>query len=218
MSGIHFHGEKMGKDILARLRWETQLGWFEVHWNSQGQLTRVCPLGSQASRKPPQKNWDQEDPWVSSRRAPSYLVRAMHSFEGTLNGNECFLNIENDDLDQTAWTSFQGAVYEFVRRIPFGSSRTYEQVACGIGKPKSARAVGQTLAKNPVLLWIPCHRVLPKKGGIGGFMGSWNAVSLKDRLIRAEQDSVAPPFDFLPKLLEPPAWVVPESKIISGAV
>ena len=66
-------------------------------------------------------------------------------------------------------TPFQQKVYEFVRKIPKGQTRTYQQVAIAIGNPRASRAVGNALNKNPFAPAVPCHRVIRSNGDIGGF-------------------------------------------------
>jgi len=56
-----------------------------------------------------------------------------------------------------------------LRKIPYGGTRTYSQVADAIGRPRSARAVGHACATNPVSIAIPCHRVVRGDGGLGGY-------------------------------------------------
>lgn len=72
-------------------------------------------------------------------------------------------------------TSFQRKVWSVVRKIPFGEVHTYQWVAKKIGNPNSYRAVGQALARNPLLLVVPCHRVISSNGSLGGFSigGQW---------------------------------------------
>jgi O-6-methylguanine DNA methyltransferase len=66
-------------------------------------------------------------------------------------------------------TPFQKKVYKAVLEIPLGEVRTYAWVAKRIGKPKSARAVGQALKRNPWTVVIPCHRVVASNSSIGGY-------------------------------------------------
>jgi len=66
-------------------------------------------------------------------------------------------------------TPFQEKVYKAVLRIPSGEVRSYKWVACEIKMPKSARAIGQALKKNPFVGIIPCHRVIRSDGSLGGF-------------------------------------------------
>ena len=66
-------------------------------------------------------------------------------------------------------TSFQENVWRELQRIPYGETRSYEDIAVKVGNPKAVRAVGQANNKNPILLLIPCHRVIHKNGDISGF-------------------------------------------------
>ena len=66
-------------------------------------------------------------------------------------------------------TNFQIKVWEALLRIPPGAAIAYEALAGGIGSGKGARAVGNALSNNPVAFLIPCHRVLQKTGGFGGY-------------------------------------------------
>jgi methylated-DNA-[protein]-cysteine S-methyltransferase len=66
-------------------------------------------------------------------------------------------------------TPWQRRVWAAARGIPFGARRTYAELAAALGRPGAARAVGRALAANPFLLLVPCHRVVPRGGGVGGF-------------------------------------------------
>jgi AraC family transcriptional regulator of adaptative response/methylated-DNA-[protein]-cysteine methyltransferase len=66
-------------------------------------------------------------------------------------------------------TAFQWRVWEELRRIPYGGTRTYAEVAAAIGRPTAARAVARACATNPVSVVIPCHRVVRGGGGLGGY-------------------------------------------------
>ncbi len=65
-------------------------------------------------------------------------------------------------------TLFEKEVYEATMNIPYGETRSYGFIASEIGRPKAARAVGNALNKNPLMLVVPCHRVVASDG-IGGF-------------------------------------------------
>ena len=84
-------------------------------------------------------------------------------------------------------TAFQWRVYEALRAIPYGETRTYQEVARAIGKPKAARAVGRACATNPVGIIIPCHRVVREGGGLGGY--AWG-LPLKKQLLESERRGV----------------------------
>jgi AraC family transcriptional regulator, regulatory protein of adaptative response / methylated-DNA-[protein]-cysteine methyltransferase len=66
-------------------------------------------------------------------------------------------------------TAFQWRVWQELRRIPFGKTKSYRQIAAALGRPRAARAVARACATNPTALAIPCHRVVREDGGLGGY-------------------------------------------------
>ena len=66
-------------------------------------------------------------------------------------------------------TSFQQRVWTELQKIPYGEVRSYQDIAVGIGNEKAVRAVGQANNKNPIMIIVPCHRVIHKNGDITGF-------------------------------------------------
>ncbi len=80
-------------------------------------------------------------------------------------------------------TPFTRLVLEAVRRIGYGRTMSYNEVAAAINHPRAARAVGGALSRNRTLLVVPCHRVLRSDGSIGGWSG---APDWKERLLRIE--------------------------------
>ena len=89
-----------------------------------------------------------------------------------------------DRLDLGKTTRFQQAVWQLVRTIPYGETRSYGWVASRLSLPKAARAVGQALGRNPLPIIIPCHRVINSDGRLGGFGGG---LGLKESLLRLER-------------------------------
>lgn len=86
------------------------------------------------------------------------------------------LSIKVDQMERFAGadvdidgTEFQKKVWSATRKIPYGETRTYAQIAKAIGHPKAVRAVGTALGSNPVCVIVPCHRVVPSSGGIGNY-------------------------------------------------
>ncbi len=78
---------------------------------------------------------------------------------------------------------FHIKVWTALRNIPLGKVATYGEIAGRIGSPGGARAVGQACGSNPVVLFVPCHRVVAADGTLGGFGGG---LSLKRALLRHE--------------------------------
>lgn len=72
-------------------------------------------------------------------------------------------------------TDFQCAVWEALREIPCGETRTYGDIAKCIGRPKAVRAVGHAIGQNPISIIVPCHRVIGKDGTLTGFAGGLSA-------------------------------------------
>ena len=83
-------------------------------------------------------------------------------------------------------TAFQIQVWEALKRIPIGTTVHYSDIACKIGQPTSVRAVARACATNPIALLVPCHRVTPKSGGLGGYR--WG-VDRKRALLELEKPS-----------------------------
>lgn len=71
----------------------------------------------------------------------------------------------------TGATGFAAAVYTLVARVPRGRLTTYGLLACALGRPGAARAVGRCLSRNPFPLTVPCHRVVCADGRPGGYRG-----------------------------------------------
>ncbi|MFW5998265.1 MAG: methylated-DNA--[protein]-cysteine S-methyltransferase [Halanaerobiaceae bacterium] len=68
-------------------------------------------------------------------------------------------------------TDFEKQVWSYIENIPYGEISTYKEVAQAIGHPEAARAVGNAARKNPLIIIIPCHRVVSSTGEISGYIG-----------------------------------------------
>ncbi|MEE9201418.1 MAG: methylated-DNA--[protein]-cysteine S-methyltransferase [Candidatus Brocadiales bacterium] len=88
-------------------------------------------------------------------------------------------------LDLSAGTPFERAVWRGIRRIPYGRTRSYGQLARAIGRPGAARAVGRACGRNPLPPVIPCHRVVGSAGELVGYSGR-GGVRLKRGLLKME--------------------------------
>jgi len=82
-------------------------------------------------------------------------------------------------------TKFQKKVWNYLKSIPKGKTKTYKQVAAAIKKPKSIRAVANAIGKNPYPPKIPCHRVIRSDGSIGGYSGK-GGIKTKKLLLKKE--------------------------------
>tara|TARA_B100002051_G_C16677725_1_gene607995 strand:+ start:83 stop:358 length:276 start_codon:yes stop_codon:yes gene_type:complete len=82
-------------------------------------------------------------------------------------------------------TKFQIKVWKYLKKIPKGKVKTYKQVAEGINRPKSSRAVANACGMNPYAPKIPCHRVIRSDGSIGGYSGK-GGIRTKKKLLKLE--------------------------------
>ena len=80
-------------------------------------------------------------------------------------------------------TKFQLQVWEEIKKIPKGSVKTYKEIASILGKPNSSRAVANACAKNPLIIEIPCHRVIRSDGFLGGYSGKGGTQKKSELLI-----------------------------------
>lgn len=126
-----------------------------------------------------------------------YWEKQKISAEGSLHANEILDDTVNQlkeyfegkrqnfdlklDLDGTA---FQMATWNELRKIPFGTTKTYMEIATKVGNAKAVRAVGTANGKNPVCIIIPCHRVVGSNGNLTGYSGE---LDIKEKLITFER-------------------------------
>jgi methylated-DNA-[protein]-cysteine S-methyltransferase len=89
-------------------------------------------------------------------------------------------------VDLAGATAFERAAYREVARIPYGGTASYGEIARRTGRPGAARAVGAAMAKNPVPIIVPCHRVVRSGGALGGFSARGGAAT-KARLLAFER-------------------------------
>ena len=88
-------------------------------------------------------------------------------------------------VDLSDVPDFRRAVLEACRKVPFGRTATYADLARAVGRPGATRAVGSAMSHNPLPLVIPCHRILRSDGSLGGFSSPRGAAE-KQRMLRLE--------------------------------
>lgn len=80
-------------------------------------------------------------------------------------------------------TLFRQKVWNALKSIPYGKTKSYGEIAAEIGQPGSYRAVGTAIGKNPLLIVVPCHRVIHKNGKLAGYRGK---LDMKEKLLKLE--------------------------------
>lgn len=122
----------------------------------------------------------KEYPRAEIRRDNAGLAASVSAILKHMSGREPHLDLP---LDVQA-TAFQRRVWEELRRIPYGKTKTYSEVARAIGRPTAIRAVARACATNPVSVVVPCHRVVRQDGNLAGYR--WG-LDVKRKLIAREE-------------------------------
>jgi O-6-methylguanine DNA methyltransferase len=163
---------------------ETAIGSFWVGFSSRG-ISLIRPATESATAF--ERTYVRR---LGSRPRPAEVptpyVEAIHSAAA---GHDS----EAPAVDLSAVDGFDQEVLQKLREIPRGEVRSYAWLARETGRPRAVRAVGNALAKNPVPLIFPCHRVVPASGGVGGY-------ALGSRLKRAVLEREGVPVDDLERL------------------
>jgi len=165
----------MTGEELKYATFNTAIGWVGILGSAKGLLRTTLPQRSV-----------QEVRQLLGNNV-NYATGPPHLFEDLVGRLRVYFDGHKvgfpDKLDLSGATPFQREVWEKTRLIPYSETRSYSWVAKQIGKPKAARAVGQALAKNPLPLIVPCHRVVAGDGKLGGFS---EGVEMKSYLLSLE--------------------------------
>ncbi len=105
-------------------------------------------------------------------------VRDTEGFPRVVAQLEAYFSGELTDFDvalRPTGTSFQCRVWNALREIPYGETRSYGEIAQRIGQPTAARAVGMANGRNPIAIIVPCHRVIGANGDLTGYAGGLSA-------------------------------------------
>jgi methylated-DNA-[protein]-cysteine S-methyltransferase len=122
---------------------------------------------------------------AASGRARRHAERAIEELHEYLAGRRTFFSV---DVDLAGTAPFQARVLDVARRIPFGETESYAELARRIGHPRAARAVGNALGANPVPVIVPCHRVIRGDGSWGHYAFGGE---MKTRLLALERATPA---------------------------
>ena len=147
---------------------DTPMGTFGIRTNSLGVFRVFLPNDLQDN--------ERETPFAEQS---NLLKQAMDELEQYFNGQRQSFNLP---VDLNLPPFYQKTLME-VSKIPFGTTVSYRDIAVRSGNPKAVRATGTANAKNPVPIFIPCHRVLSSDGTLGGYGGG---LDLKKRLLLHE--------------------------------
>ena len=160
---------------LNYITFNTDIGWMGILGSAKGLLRTTLP-----------------QPSVQEVRqllgdSINYAIWSPHLFEGLMERLRLYFSGHRttfpDELDLSRATHFQREVWQITRLIPYGQTRSYTWVAERVKKPRAMRAVGQALARNPLPIIVPCHRVVASDDKLGGYSGG---VEMKKYLLYLE--------------------------------
>ena len=167
-----------------QIRWWTArspFGWVIVGATERG----LCWLSLGASEKEAESSLREEFPEAKLRRDPAIGGVLDAALASVREGSDLAKNASFPDRLDLRGTVFQLRVWQALRQIPRGETRTYGEVARAIGEPNATRAVAHACAVNRVALVVPCHRVVGADGKETGYR--WG-VERKRKLLEAERD------------------------------
>lgn len=165
------------RQVTREAIFKTGWGWCGVVVGKRGIMEVILPEGSE----------DRVKARIRSRYPESREVgRESEEIQKALKMYFSGKRVDFDfSLDLSPYSDFQRRVWEVVRTIPYGEIKSYQWVAVRLGEPRGGRAVGGALARNPVPVIIPCHRVVRKDGSLGGFSAP-GGIELKRRMLELE--------------------------------
>lgn len=135
--------------------------------------------------------WEEMSAWASAKYPGAALIRDDARLARYRDELAAYMQGERVALElrlAVRGTAFQQKVWEALLAIPYGETRTYSDIAAAIGSPAAVRAVGAAIGANPVLIAIPCHRVIGKNGFLTGFRGG---LAMKEALLALERGAAA---------------------------
>jgi methylated-DNA-[protein]-cysteine S-methyltransferase len=176
----------MAKDVKYTI-FKTKWGYFGLAANEKGLFRTVLPCPAlKITKKYLVAHVRRSASEVGGLDSPKFDKNLLKSLQ-----NKIIAYFEgkpvsfNESLDLAELTSFTRKTLAACKKIPSGETVTYSQLAAMVGKPNAGRAVGNALAKNPIPLIIPCHRVIRSDGSLGQFSAP-GGTALKRKLIALE--------------------------------
>jgi len=151
--------------VTARARFRSPVGWLTIEATDQGVMG--IAFGERGPVQP-----------AVSTLARGHLEAAKKALADYFAGTPPHLpalDLQGSDFQRTVWRA--------LLEIPFGEVRSYGELALALGRPGAARAVGAANGKNPVVILIPCHRVVAAQGRLGGYSGG---LEVKRKLLAHE--------------------------------
>jgi O-6-methylguanine DNA methyltransferase len=148
------------KTQFVELPVSTRDGQFVARYSEKGLSGLNFPSAGRASARV-----------VKQNSVPAKIRRWHHTTETALKNVLAGSEPNNFPQLDLVGTEFQKSVWNALRKISFGKTKSYSEIARAVGKPRAVRAVGGACGANPIPILVPCHRVLAANKKLGGFSG-----------------------------------------------
>jgi methylated-DNA-[protein]-cysteine S-methyltransferase len=166
---------------------ETPLGWLGIAWSEKGLTQLQLPSHDRTAteRRLQRRTVDsvESDP-------PAWVAEIVETLKRYAAGEQ--VDFSSVPVDLAGIDAFRLAIYDAARKLAFGETTTYGELAARAGYPGEARDTGQALGQNPVPIVVPCHRILAAGNKIGGFSAPGGSAT-KEKLLNMEGVRVGPP-------------------------
>lgn len=167
-----------------RLIFETELGWIGLAWTAQGFTRLFMPQASRdAVAERAMRDAPDAEP-VDVEATPAFVRAAVEALKAYAQGAEVDFSATPVSFGEVG--EMRAAIYAALRRVPYGRTLTYGELAEEAGFAGMAREIGQAMGQNPVPIIVPCHRVVAASGKLGGFSAPGGART-KERLLVIER-------------------------------
>lgn len=126
---------------------------------------------------------------ISSLDYEKYLLKETKVIKEASKQLKEYLDGDRKEFDlplQLSGGEFSKKVWNELRKIPYGETKTYVELANIINNPKACRAVGMANSKNPISIFIPCHRLVGSNGSLRGYLGG---IKVKEYLLKLEREN-----------------------------
>ncbi|WP_421916755.1 methylated-DNA--[protein]-cysteine S-methyltransferase [Mesorhizobium sp.] len=166
---------------------ETVIGFMGIAWSQKG-LIRLCL--PERTRDQVERRLLRHGGVSPSTGQPEWVVELIAAIKAYAAGED--VDFSGVPVDLAGIDDFRLAIYDEARKLGFGETTTYGELARRAGHAGLARETGAALGANPVPLVIPCHRILAAGGKIGGFSAPGGSVT-KEKMLAMEGVRVGPP-------------------------
>lgn len=161
---------------------ETAITGIRTNQASYPDQDHQMQMAEQAQKQILIQNRNQKPGWILNQET-TLIFRAYEELMEYFSGKRRYFDLPL----HVSGTDFQMQVWKALQEIPYRETRTYKEIAIKTGRPKACRAVGGACHRNPILIMIPCHRVIGADGSLTGFGGG---IPVKKQLLALEQDAL----------------------------